>query len=66
MALNDICFFLMTLNDTTPHFPAFQSSKAIQGYFCNQMHKSKTLIPLHISYLRTIFQHSTGKSLLSA
>ena len=40
----------LTLNDTTPHFPAFQSSKAIQGYFCYQMHKQKTLIsPTHQS-----------------
>ena len=46
---------------------AFPTSKNdSKGSFCNQMHKPKTLIPLHISYLRTIFQHSTGKSLLSA
>ena len=50
-----------------PKMTAFQRSKNdSKGSFCNQMQKPKTLIHLHISYLRTIFQHSTGKSLLSA
>ena len=42
---------------------AFQTSKNnSKGGFCNQMQKTKTLISLHISYLRTIFQHPTGKT----
>lgn len=50
-----------------PKMTAFPTSKNdFKGSFCYQMHKPKTLIPLHISHLRTIFQHSTGKSLLSA
>ena len=51
----------VTENDRFPNI-----KNDFKGSFCNQMHKPKALIPLHISYLRTIFQHSTGKSLLSA
>ena len=34
---------------------AFQSSKAIKGYFCNQMQKQQILISLHINHLQYIF-----------
>ena len=48
---------------TPPHIsPLFQSSKAIQGGFCNQMQKPKILISLHINHLQHIFNILRGKT----
>ena len=41
---------------------AFQSSKAIQGGFCNQMQKPQILISLHINHLQHIFNILRGKT----